>query len=89
MDLQAGSLRPHEERGQSDMTDQQARVMEPRYYTTEQIAELFHTSALAVRHWRERGDGPTGWVKVGRRMLLPADRLAAYEAALREALRAG
>ena len=53
------------------------------YLTTEDVAAHFRASPGTVRYWRWAGTGPTGWVTVGRRKLLPVERLREYEARIR------
>ncbi len=53
------------------------------YLKTEDVAVRLRTSPGTVRYWRWAGTGPTGWVTVGRRKLLPVERLREYEDRIR------
>lgn len=55
--------------------------MEPRFYTTEEVAELCRTSPATVRYWRHVGSGPPSF-KLGRRVLYEINALEEW---LREA----
>jgi hypothetical protein len=50
------------------------------FLDTNQVAERYKTTPGTVRYWRWAGTGPTGWVRIGRRALLPLARLEEFEA---------
>lgn len=49
----------------------------PRYYVTEEVADLCRTSPESVRFWRHTGKGPRSF-KVGRRVLYKAEDVEAF-----------
>lgn len=57
--------------------------MQPRFYTTAEVAALCRTSPETVRYWRHVGYGPVG-VKVGRRVLYEVTVIEAWLKALAE-----
>jgi hypothetical protein len=46
----------------------ETRPIEPKYLTTEDLADLLRTSPETIRYWRHIGHGPISF-KVGRRVL--------------------
>lgn len=52
-----------------------------QYFTTDEVAERYRTTAATIRYWRHTGYGPKG-VKVGRRVLYPEDGLRQFDAEL-------
>ncbi|MEU5737036.1 helix-turn-helix domain-containing protein [Streptomyces tendae] len=54
------------------------------WFTTDEVAHRFRTTAGTVRYWRHIGYGPRS-VKVGRRMLYPEAEIRRFESALQEA----
>ncbi|MEU0752001.1 helix-turn-helix domain-containing protein [Streptomyces albogriseolus] len=51
------------------------------WFTTDEVAHRYRTSASTVRYWRRIDYGPRA-VKVGRRMLYSADELRRFDTAL-------
>lgn len=47
-----------------------AALAETDYYTTEEVAAIFRLSPSTIRTWRERGQGPQGWIRGKRRKAL-------------------
>lgn len=51
------------------------------YLTTAEVAKRYRTSPDTVRYWRHTGYGPRG-IKVGRRVLYPAQEIERFDAEL-------
>jgi hypothetical protein len=51
--------------------------VQPIYMTIQDVAELLRTTPATVRWWRHTGYGPRG-VRVGRRVLYPANAVVAW-----------
>ena len=62
--------------------------MEPRFYLTDEVAELLRTPAATLRYWRHIGEGPES-MRVGRRVLYPAPALEAWLCSLADERRSG
>jgi transposase-like protein len=54
------------------------------YLTTAEVAEHYRTSPGTLRFWRHAGRGPKG-VRVGKKVLYPAEEIERYDAELRAA----
>lgn len=52
-----------------------------RYFTTDDIAERYHSKPSTVRYWRQIGYGPRG-TKVGRRYLYSETEVRRFDAYL-------
>ena len=52
--------------------------------TTEEVATYLRMPPGTVAYRRKTGKGPKGWIKVGKRQILPWAALAAYERELLE-----
>jgi hypothetical protein len=61
---------------------------EPRYLTTDEVAEHYRTAPATIRYWRHVGYGPRG-VRVGRRVLYPSAELSRFDTELRAAAEGG
>ena len=62
--------------------------MDGTYLTTQEVADRFRTSPESVRYWRHRGTGPQS-VKIGRKVLYPAQAVRDWEAQRLAAEQAG
>ena len=56
----------------------------PKYLTTEEVAERYHTTPATVRYWRAHGSGPVGY-RLGRRVLYELSACTAWEEATKAA----
>jgi hypothetical protein len=54
------------------------------YLTTSEVAQHYRTAEGTVRYWRHANHGPRG-VKVGKKVLYPAEEIARFDAELRAA----
>jgi hypothetical protein len=52
--------------------------IEPRMYTTAEVAEILRTTSEALRQQRKRRLGPGPWIRPGREALLHGDDLRRY-----------
>jgi excisionase family DNA binding protein len=51
------------------------------YLTIEEVAARYRTTVATIRYWRHRGHGPRG-VRLGTRVLFPADEVRRFDAEL-------
>jgi excisionase family DNA binding protein len=52
-------------------------MTEPRFMTTDEVADLLRTSVETVRYWRHIGKGPKSF-KLGRRVLYAVEDIEAF-----------